>query len=482
MEHSFSNEGVRVLLKHQYHSRRASGTLKRLASPTGVIVEGHILRSLREQGFDLDPIRDNKSVYHPQKVFDALAKYVNKPTLSVDEWTYKCAFELTMRAFGKRGDTLAPLTEQSELTRAVKLEKASGAPEFTSKRESLERDLQRAEAIIDDQRAPDPCVAFHRVQHGTEGPKVRLVWGFPLSMTLVESRFARPLIQWFQHNRTPMAFGFHRHELAARLLRVSNSGVRFGLDFSGFDSSIHPRLIDDAFRILRTHFDLDERMDKAWRKVVWYFIHTPILMPDGFVYQKHHGVPSGSYFTQLVDSVVNFLAIQYASIKVFGKPIEEGKLMVLGDDSVFGVDRYLRLEGLKSLFSDLGLKMNVEKSDVSKFPHSFQFLGHAWSKGTVNRPVEDIAKRMAFPERVSVIDDPRERIQLRMFSYLADSLSAWAVVRRWSRYKGNDVHATLARGIVGSPVTGWQEFTMMNDLGHWYLSDTSRLAYLGLLT
>lgn len=44
-----------------------------------------------------------------------------------------------------------------------------------------------------------------------------------------------------------------------------------------------------------------------WDIIVDYIIHTPIRFADGERHVKHSGVASGSYFTQLIDSIVNYI-------------------------------------------------------------------------------------------------------------------------------------------------------------------------------
>lgn len=446
-----------VQKKYKYFSKRLDKVLPTLGSKSGIIVEYHVLRALKEQGFNLSPEFDNKSEYDPSSLYVALAKYGEKPRLLADAYALQEAKKVTMRVFGGTGK-LEPIGEDEELIKAVKLEKASGAPEFVSKGEALERDIMRMRKIEQGKKAPEPCISYHRVQHGRErqGPKTRLVWGYPLSMTLLEAQYARPLIDWFLAERTPMAFGLHRHELAARLVRIENSSLRYCLDFSSYDASLHPSLISFAFQVLKTHFRMVD--DKAWESIVHYFIHTRIILPDGMVYQKHQGVPSGSYFTQLVDSICNFLILQYVSFRLDGQPIQQDKVLVLGDDSIFGMATYHPLVLIAKVVGELGVKMNAIKSVLAKKTSELsEFLGHVWFRGVVNRDAREIAQRMAFPEKPLRLD-PRMRIVTRILAYGSDAINAHIIIAKWSRYKGPNIMAMYFRDVLNEPILGWREF------------------------
>jgi len=467
-----------------YVNRRFNRTLKQISSETGIIVDRLLRFRLEEQGFEFDDDKDNKSKYTPDAVWRSFGRYGVPRKLTFDEKAFSQAVDLTFIAFGRSGrDPLDLQNLDGTMSNFLKLQKSSGAPEFVSKEEAFTKDLSRAFDIASGKRRPDPCVAYHRTQHGANGPKTRLVWGYPQSMTMLEAVFAVPLLERFKSIRTPMAFAMHRHQLAARLVPVRNSGVRLGLDFSGFDSTIHPRLIDVAFLILKTHFaPMSDDVSQVWKGIVHYFIHTPIIMPDGKLYVKHQGVPSGSFFTQMVDSVVNYLAIQYCALRATGKPIQRDKLMVLGDDSILGWDEYVPVSSFARFAGEIGLVVNVEKSHLSRNCDPFKFLGHDWKRGIVDRPQEDIALRLVYPERPSTVPSlVRHRLRTRVLSYLADGLSAWPVVRKALTLNGNDVRAMLNTKVADVPVTGYQTFLW--SMGSWPTNYGSSVAlgYMAVL-
>jgi hypothetical protein len=480
-----------VQRKYKYYSKRLDTIMPTLGSTSGIVVEYHVLRALQTQGFNLNPTLDNKSVYDPDKLYAALGKYGKRPVLVADAKALEHAKAATMRVFGGTGK-LEPIRDVKELEKAVKLEKASGAPEFVSKGEAFAKDLERMKRIASGTKAPEPCISYHRIQHGKVdlrhrnthdkaiGPKTRLVWGYPLSMTLLEATYARPLIDWFLAERTPMAFGLHRHELASRMVRIENSSLRYCLDFSSYDASLHPALISFAFEVLRTHFG--EVNYKEWDSIVHYFIHTRIILPDGYVYQKHQGVPSGSYFTQLIDSICNFLILQYMSFRLDGQPIYEDKVLVLGDDSLFGMATYHPMGLIQKICSELGISVNVVKSVIAKKSSDLsEFLGHVWFRGVVNRESSEIAKRMAFPERPLKLD-PRLRIVTRILAYGSDAINAHLIIAKWSRYKGPNIMGIYFRDVLNEPILGWKEFQQSSNKRIFSFPKTALdQAYVGIL-
>lgn len=407
----------------------ASRTLAYLSAEGPLLVEWSLHNVLRDFGYDLNSDRDNKSKYDPQGLVSALARYGKSSSIaSARPDLLERAKDLTLRVFGRR-EGLQPLALNESLERFVQPAKSSGLPDLERKGDAFARDLERAKRIAAGRRAPDPCVAFHRVQHGDSGPKTRLVWGYPQSMFLLESRFAPQLIDRFLLEATPMAFGLFKSQVSARMQSIRNSGIRYSIDFSGFDASIAPELIDFAFGVLSSHFTFTSEEKNCWDKLVNYFIHTPLMMPNQKVWVKHQGVPSGSYFTQMIDSIVNYLSVTYAWLRATDTPIPDDKILLLGDDSVVGQSKYVPLSDLHGYFSELGLSLNVKKTGITFFgdgdPH---FLGHFWRRGYPDRDLQELVIRMAFPEKRSGIEDRASRISTRVLGYVGDAVSAHKLV------------------------------------------------------
>ncbi len=108
---------------------------------------------------------------------------------------------------------------------------------------------------------------------------------------------------------------------------VPNTGI--GLDYSKFDSSVQPWLIDVAFDILKQNILFRGAMEEAYENSLHYFKTRPIVIPDGRMRLKRMGIPSGSYFTQLVGSVVNYITMMYVQLKTYQTTF---KTYILGDE------------------------------------------------------------------------------------------------------------------------------------------------------
>jgi len=454
----------------EYHGREGFETLQRLNAESGILVEWKLLDELRDAGFELIPERDNKSSHDPERLYTALGRY-GEPDQEVglDEEAFGRAVDMAFAAFGPyRGGIwksqpvrfLKPLPLDADtLWDALKLTKSSGAPYFQKKKEVFDKDLLIAKRVWDNQKAPPPCVSFFRIQHGEEGEKERLVWGYPQSMTILEALFAVPLIERFLRWRTPMVIGLRRYELDARLTQVEHGDLRYCFDYSRFDSRARAMLISKAMHMLRSHFGpMSDDLNVIWDKLVWYFIHTPIIMPDGHIWKKHRGVPSGSFFTQLVDSIINYIAVCYCNIRLSsGNGPEQEAVLVLGDDSVMRGNTYAPLRRWAEVMMELGIVLNVDKSLIARDFEDVHFLGHTWEKGVVNRPQQEIAKRLAFPERYDSRIPAQLRRNTRLTAYLNDAINSMVIVEKLSRYKGVYVPGYIASTRAPVPLTGWEE-------------------------
>lgn len=404
-----------------FRRKNLNGYTSRMSSPNphGEI-DWHVAEILEQQGFKWE--EEPASVYEPQQLYDALERYATD--WSRYEHMDEClefGFRMAFKIFAKPKDVeyLQPLDDITVATKALKLGKNAGLPLMVSKAESLSYSFNRERQIRLMLKVPNPCVAFKRTQRGN---KTRLVWGFPLEMTIMEARFARPLIDWFLKARTTMAFGLSKFTLGAYLHRyiVEGPGRIVAMDYSKYDSTVPALLIKRAFSILATWFSKENRKELGWDIIVKYFIHTPIVMPDGHLYcGKNHGVPSGSYFTQMIDSIVN-TALSFALSMKFHFGLSKRSLFVLGDDVIASVQGKVDLSKWSEYLASFGMKLNVLKTKLD-IPH---FLGAVWSKGKPDVPIQDLVQKGVNPESYrDYKGQPRKGAHDVLRSYACISLS-----------------------------------------------------------
>lgn len=278
-----------------------------------------------------------------------------------------------------------------------------------------------------------PDLAWTRLQLGpVEDPKIRNVWGKSFNNILLEGMSAYPLIQAYRKLGDPMPIGLNYFKrLPSMINRTLYDGNNYyygvGLDIKSFDSSIQPWLIEDCFAILRENIIFpDYHAEQAWNYSKHFFIHTPVVMPDGRLWYKHLGVPSGSYFTQLIDSVANHITITYAQLKHYGQSF---KTYVLGDDSLFGVPLEFGVPDINYFrphTQALGLTLHPDKGIIATRPSELEFLGHCAQGVKVSRETAGMIRLALYPEHP--VHGPAMSLQ-RIKGILLDSaLCSWPLI------------------------------------------------------
>jgi len=203
----------------------------------------------------------------------------------------------------------------------------------------LIRSLQEGETTIEEAiHNSVPDVGFTRTQltYLPEKLKVRNVWGEHFSYILLEGLFAYPLMKFFSEYKTFIHIGEDPRisvpALLNRLVREESPYI-YSLDWSNFDASVQRWEIELAFRLLERMLIFPNEVTRlTWMFVKELFMTRKVAAPDGNIYVKSLGVPSGSYFTMLIDSIVNFIRIMYI-FKLFTKDFPR-EVETQGDDGI----------------------------------------------------------------------------------------------------------------------------------------------------
>lgn len=280
-----------------------------------------------------------------------------------------------------------------------------------------------------------PDLAWTRTQLSTlDNPKIRHVWGKAFENIIIEGLTAAPLIEAYSARCEPMVIGLHLYRRLPMLIQqVLNPGpsddfrIGIGLDIKSFDASIPVWLINVAFSILRQNLAFTGPMEEAaFEYTRHFFINTPVVMPDGRMWLKKTGIPSGSYFTSLIDSVANSILMAYLQLKVYGQVFPT---YVLGDDSLFGIPQSLGwpdLDLFAAWLSTLNITLSTQKCVVTQRPEDLHFLGHCARHSRVDRDTAELIRLALYPEYP--VQGPAMSVA-RLTGLLVDSaLNSWPIL------------------------------------------------------
>jgi len=250
-----------------------------------------------------------------------------------------------------------------------------GAPFFTNDEELIPDVLERSRSAMRDrfrsrEWSEDPCMLYWRGQPKGIGlpSKNRVVWGYPHWITLLEIAFQRPFQNALLHlpqHAAWVSLDQVDYVMTGLLDRAQHEIL--SVDFSSFDASVPRLFIDIAFEMVRrafvheSHYIINFIQDR--------FLHIPIWTPDGIVTGRDGGVPSGSGFTNLIDTLVQELWWTYYSV-LTGNRIKDACYQ--GDDGVVSFTGVWNLDNVIDAAATIGLTVNADKGGVSR--SSLKFL------------------------------------------------------------------------------------------------------------
>nr|QUS52696.1 RNA-dependent RNA polymerase [Mute swan feces associated picobirnavirus 3] len=294
------------------------------------------------QGLELS----NRSKYGPRSI---AVPWVDRKDAVLDYFSPDNTKEIRHRS--NLGNRLRPLSVPNA-SKYLKNTTNSGLPFYQKKGRVKEETVSKLNALL---QRRDPCVMFTRTQ---EGMKTRTVWGYPIADTLLEMQYYRPLLEYQSRQdwRSSVTTPSNVDNKVIKLMNQARANDQYlvSIDFSAYDASIKRRLIESAFVYIKSAFQQSnhEVLDYIKERM----ITIGLITPDGIL-TGDHGVPSGSTFTNEVDSIVQYLiAREFTYEDLQNEQIQ-------GDDGIYSTSYP---EELLDHFRSYGLNVNDSKSYTSK--------------------------------------------------------------------------------------------------------------------
>nr|UIW13809.1 MAG: RNA-dependent RNA polymerase [Rhizoctonia solani dsRNA virus 18] len=265
-----------------------------------------------------------------------------------------------------------------------------------------------------------------------EPDKIRAVFGVSWLMIFAEMMFIWPLQHMYMNfpeygkifwTREIMRGGWRRIITESEKHGIPNSTLT--ADWSQFDKRLLFELIDVVHGIWRSYFDFSHyeetsfyngdraqtnpaRIENLWEWVCYSTKHTPILLPDGSLYEwTRNGFGSGFLQTQLQDTFSNSIML-LTCLSSMGVDISSPLFWALfqGDDSfVRFFERMFRIYGTNFLdaLADAAVyyfnaRLNTKKSRFSDSTNIHVVLGYTNLDGLPYRTSEDLLRHLFYPE------------------------------------------------------------------------------------
>lgn len=227
--------------------------------------------------------------------------------------------------------------------------------------------------------------------------KTRLVSMIDIILVMAETIFAKP-VQGYLSKVDWYAGGKNDSEINSIIRKYSNRKYHmFTIDYSSFDQTIPNWIIKDAFEVVRSMFRDNSFDNELFDVIVNDFIHKVFINGEGDLIVANKGVPSGSMFTQIIDSIVNRIMVLTYS---YSKDVKIEHMIIMGDDNLLITPCKLDEEDLCSYLSYMfGVTANAAKCIYTPPGGDPEFLSRYWRADGVFRHPGVLIAKILYPER-----------------------------------------------------------------------------------
>jgi hypothetical protein len=234
------------------------------------------------------------------------------------------------------------------------------------KLQGMQTPLEKAERIISGADVGSPVYTTNfRTESSDTTPKHRLVWAAPLDNLIVEGMIGIPIQEALKANDREQdeahghIFMYMREYLQYQsVLDLLSFATRnrykvISIDYSSYDLTLSPELMRQVGYALVGRSGLG-------KTIIDRLVTKRLLSPWG-VKEISGNMPSGSLFTNLLDSVINAVAIEYIALRI-GCYVE---YKVNGDDAIAVFAADVDMQVMSDIARELGLNVHPEKQAIS---------------------------------------------------------------------------------------------------------------------
>lgn len=245
--------------------------------------------------------------------------------------------------------------------------------------------------------------------------KTRLVSMVDINLILAETKFAKPYQERMSYT-SYYAGGKSDNTIHAYMRKWNNKYLNwYSLDYSKFDQSISDWLINEAFNIVYHSFKKGSVDNELFNIIRSDFITKAFIDGEGQLRFSTKGVPSGSMFTQIIDTIVNRLMI----LSYMNDYKVDGDMMIMGDDNIIFSNENFNLELCSAyLMRNFGVEMNPDKVSFGTKHDDPEFLSRTWKAGGGWRDLPTIVSKLCYPERFRNYNSGDTEVKLVFHSYI----------------------------------------------------------------
>lgn len=232
---------------------------------------------------------------------------------------------------------------------------------------------------------------------------------------IIERMYAKPLTEWIK-DYSFSAIGKTDEWISNWVFDKRAKGWDYiSLDYSKYDSTIPSWLIHSAFQVIKCAFN---QCDETLLKVIEHdFIHKVLVTGEGML-EAHHGNPSGSAFTAIVNGICNEIMTETWLLK-YG--VSNACYNIMGDDNLIYLGQSATSDFVEEVCSfiqhNFGIVTNASKAEYGTSNEYPEYLSRKWTPNGGWRPLGEIISLMAYPETFRKYNSKESQLTPEMIFY-----------------------------------------------------------------